>query len=473
MGRGRGWGREQACRYNRMVMRRVGRRLLGLGLIIALLGVGAAIYVYDYPRVAADLPDAARDYRAAGLPWTAADLAPNPSVRPEENAAPGLRAALAAWPQRTSSWKGETQVAYADPLGSAALQGGSVVVRIARVAPALRLVHEAVARPRLDFGRDWDLGQSAPFSERPGFKAIASTLAARAETRAAGGDDAGALADLEDACRLGVLVASEPTILSAFVGGGCETSALKGVLVCLTRAAGDPRRLEVYRDWLARPVPTIDLNRALRGELYSIVATLRNLESRDMMPDPLRLKAGDVPDLVGGARPLRRDGFPPDLRDRAYLARCLRRWTELAEATHGLTDPVDRIGQEAEWIESSHQEVMTAISFYEFTLFPIYSNLGRTNRSLTTRRALALAFADALVLHAREGRWPASVPVPDPFGEGDLKVRLDGGRFRVYSVGEDGRDDGGLAPGETAGPGPHGRDIVAVYPPISTGRKRG
>ena len=73
--------------------------------------------------------------------------------------------------------------------------------------------------------------------------------------------------------------------------------------------------------------------------------------------------------------------------------------------------------------------------------------------------------AEALTTHALTGRWPARVSGTDPFTGGPLKVRI-GKDFRVYSVGRDGKDDGGRLRRET----PKGKgatfDEVAVYPPV-------
>lgn len=77
-------------------------------------------------------------------------------------------------------------------------------------------------------------------------------------------------------------------------------------------------------------------------------------------------------------------------------------------------------------------------------------------------QAVALAFADALILHARTGRWPTTVTVTDPLGTGPLHTRFDHGRFRVWSVGRDGKNDGGFVSWK----GKRSDDLVAVYPPI-------
>jgi hypothetical protein len=57
----------------------------------------------------------------------------------------------------------------------------------------------------------------------------------------------------------------------------------------------------------------------------------------------------------------------------------------------------------------------------------------------------ALTVLDAMAARAETGAWPKQEPRQrvDVFGTARLRYVVDGGRLRVWSVGLDGRDEGG------------------------------
>ena len=57
----------------------------------------------------------------------------------------------------------------------------------------------------------------------------------------------------------------------------------------------------------------------------------------------------------------------------------------------------------------------------------------------------ALTVLDAMAAKAETGAWPKQEPRQrvDVFGTSRLRYQVEGGRLRVWSVGEDGRDEGG------------------------------
>jgi hypothetical protein len=83
-----------------------------------------------------------------------------------------------------------------------------------------------------------------------------------------------------------------------------------------------------------------------------------------------------------------------------------------------------------------------------------------------SRKAHLLAAVRVLEHRAKTGAWPttlseAGAEFEDPYDGLPLRFRLDGAGFRVWSVGEDGRDDGGLTREEANGAT---FDEVLAYP---------
>ena len=409
------------------------------------LGIGLLARRWDLGAAEGDLEAAARDYRAAGLPWTAADLArPLPKA---SDAAPLILKALDAMP------------------GRAHLTLDARSADLDRCAPALRLAHAAAKRPAADFRVDYDRGLGVKFRFASSGAADGLTLAfaARAARRATGGDDAGALADLEDARRLAGLVGSEPSVMGVLSGGACARNALSGAERCLAAAAANPVRLARYRAWIAAPLPRPDAARAWRGEVYQAVAIARNL-SREQLAGFLLPGLGIDPWRAAPVRPLRRTGLPEDPVARAFLARCLRLNAELARATHGLSDPPARVTEAAQAIRRrAARDDGLSHALDDLLFVPL--TLGGMQTQNEARRVVLLALADALAIHAKTARWPTELAPPDPYAQGPLRCRLEGEGFRIWSVGPNGKDDGGWTRLKSHHVVVRLDDIVAAYPP--------
>ena len=432
---------------------------------LVVLGVGGAYAgmrvlgtYWDFNAASSELPQAVRDYRAAGLPWTAADIDRHVAIK--DNAAPLVRRALATMPGKS-----------VDRAFDEAFPKGDADPTL--YEPALALFHEAAKLPDLDFGRDWDLGASLTSSEPRMIRRVCEALSVRAERSAAKGDDAWALSDLEDVRRLSALMGKEPSMIGARYAALCEAIADRGAQACLVQTRDRLERLALYGRWLDVPITPINLRGALRGELYSIVAMGRNLDRTGVggrfWPDSdfgCVYGRESEEDRLGQTFVPRREGLPENVRSRAYFARCLQMWTELAHRTRGLNDPLERVFAQAGEIGARYEGVKGLSHRLDPILFPVFVGFDRTNRLAQAARAVNRGFADALILHVRTGGWPTAVTVPDPLENGPLRVRFDGKRFRVWSVGPNGRDEGGRTRREADAMGKRSDDMVAACPPI-------
>lgn len=401
------------------------------------LSVGLVANRWDFGAETSDLEGAAREYRAAGLPWTAAELAV--PVSPEENAAPLLRQAIAALPPER--------------------------VELQAFAPALSLAHEAAKRPKLNLGLDLDLGFRLNAGEYSHFPRIVHGFVSRAIAKARKGDDDGALADLEDACRIGTLLRAEPLMRGIGTGERCVRRALSGAIECLAIVGERPKRLTKYQAWLARPIPFPDYGRAWRGEIYLAVAAARALDNASLfnllvLGPNLRAFRKTSP-----APPLR-EGFPEDPLVQAFMARGLRENATLARATKGLRVPLPDLIRASRAIQRRNASQKGFSHALDPILFPTFDFMEGAHPANEALRAVAIAFIDALRLHAKTGKWPEAVETPDPLGKGPLRLRQEDGRFRLYSVGRNHLDDGGRTWAETHSMHRRTDDLVAVYPPF-------
>lgn len=107
-------------------------------------------------------------------------------------------------------------------------------------------------------------------------------------------------------------------------------------------------------------------------------------------------------------------------------------------------------------------------------IMPVYEGVsGALDRSRARKRSL-LASMDVLAFHRANGRWPATLieagsDYTDPFDDKPLRYKLDGEGFRVWSVGQNGKDDGGKTNREKRG---LDFDEVVVFDPSKTAGKK-
>ena len=398
-----------------------------------------AVRYWDFGAASRELPAAVERYRADGLPFLARDLLPTP-VSPEKNAAPAIRAAMRAMPPEGTK---PTSALYDKPLA---------------------LLAAAKDRPKVDFKRDWDLGPNVLLPEYAPMKTLAKALVLRAEGAARRGDDAAALRDLVLARRIALWAGEEPTLISLLVRIAAEGIALRGAERCLVLVAKSPARIARYAAWLADAPPLPDFGDALKGETFLGVATARNLDLIGGVSAFGNLQGGEDATLleVDPAK-LRRSGVPDDVRTRGFLARHLQFWDEAYRTTDRFQAPPEAIGRRLD-VMSARIEGEKGLSYVLLRiLVPVFGQAGEAVVALKARRAVDAAFAEALGVHARTGVWPASVSGSDPFTGGPLRVRAGKG-FRVWSVGRDRKDDGGLLRSERPKGTKGTFDEGAVYP---------
>ena len=433
---------------------------IGLGALLAVAALGifglyrvATIY-WDFGGAAGELPAAVAEYRAKGLPFVASDLFPTP-VPKGENAVPAIRAAIAALPKNTN----DLAKAQREPEENAD-------ATLARYTKPLALAAAARNRERVDFGRDWDLGPNVLFPEYAGLKSLAKAAALRAARLARKGDDDDALRDLSLVRRLGFWVGGEPTLIGLLVRLAIEAIALNAAERCLVTAVKAPARIARYEAWLRDAPAPPSFGDALRGEMFLGVATVRNLDLLGGVDAFGRLPDGDgvEPPPLDPAR-LRRSGVPEGTKERAFLMRHLRYWTRAFDETDGLKASPEKIGAQLDRSYKALEEKKGLSYVLLRILVPVFSQAGTAVVNLSAKRAVEAGFAEALGVHARTGRWPASVSGVDPFTGGPLHVRS-GKNFRVWSVGRDRKDDGGILRREAPKKSGATFDEVAAYPPV-------
>jgi hypothetical protein len=460
--------------------------LIALGVVGALLlglcGVGGWLLfrVYDYPVVALRHEAAEAAAREAGLPWTAADLRPPEPVPAAQNAASdflALHQAVERVRQNPAARARERDHASRDP---------QVLARYLRDhAATLAAAERMAAKPKLAMNRDWDLGPALLFPEYASLRTAGRVLQARASLRIIRGDLPGAFEDTTRIRRLARLAAEEPLIVGLLVGIALHGIANASEELLAAAWARQPRRLVALDAAIRRHGPPTGLLQALGGEFYFSLTVLRNADRYGGLETVLRASKNRAPDPAD----LRRDGWPPGVRERAVMVRVVEAWT-------GAWPELRRHAGD----QARQEAVLRAVEERAEEGPGRSSALAREALLLSPASALAIAHAQArdgalrgliaaLRSWAATGRWPATLAAAgfdetDPFGRRYV-LRAAGGTALVYSLGSDGQDDGGvtLAEARRARPGAEAQrgapeageryDIPARFPPAPARRPGG
>jgi hypothetical protein len=448
----------------------------------------------DIAAAAAALPAAIEAYRREGLPWTAADLQPKPPIPDAENAAPPLRQAVDAIDWR--EW-GVDSMAVAVRAGF----DEDVQEVVSSYRPMLNLLYRAVQKPRYWYWRDYDQGPALLLPEYPEFKLMIRALVFTAEFDALHGKVEESVRELETARRLSNLFARESGPL---VGALVQFACAAIVFAAEERILAIPSLQHADRAKLAeecmKPTDVSHIASCLSVEAFFPILLLRR--SRPIDPRHAteaewnRFMGADTDGHIVGDptlywKPAAASALvPDDLASRASLTRILQFWTETARRARvlpnirELTKEMDaRIaaivpgepGSGGPGQANPGQGAPRAVGasyLFLFRVAPIFRNSGEAEMRTVAAERCARALAFALAERDRTGKFPLDAeryptPMQDPFG-GTLKIKLTADGVRIYSVGPDGVDNGGIARRELADKSAEsGYDIVASYPPLT------
>ncbi|MFM9009881.1 MAG: hypothetical protein ACKON8_03125 [Planctomycetota bacterium] len=378
-----------------------------------------------------------------------------PIVTDDENAAPlHLQAGAAI----TADKEFDAEASPLDPEGDVMRE--EVTVFLARHAATLDLVRRAADRGICRFARDWSRPPiDLVFSEVLTLRNEGRLLALAARRAAAEERHADALADVFRIGRLGHHAAAEPFLVSYLMGNALESIAWRELADLLPQLGPDDAPLldsTHVRDLVGRP---LDLLPALYGEeAFGLAAFAGFADGRATPSEILGSDQGDgVPAGFGVEPGFRVFHLPGDL---AGYRRMMHAFQQLA-ADRELSANHAETRRRAEALEKSLVDHPPGV-LSRLVVPAITSVFQARARSEALHRAAAVLVAatrqrlesGGLPLEpAAFGTTPPFVLPTDPFAEGNkplLMKRSDAGLV-TYSVGPDGKDDGGPAPrGEEA-----------------------
>ncbi len=320
-------------------------------------------------------------------------------------------------------------------------------------APALSLLHQGFQFPYQD---PPVLSFSATFPHLYKMRQLARFLSLDGQVKAAHGDWSGAVSADLDAVQFGETLPHGGPLIGLLVGVGCQSIGRKHAWEAVPHLSGleaqaAARRLESIR---TDHVPLAD---TLREEKRGTQASLRELMAR---PDWSHTLAPAIGGTTSANSPAwAQQGFS------AYL-QLLGKRRILATNAQWMDQAITQVRQPYAAHPAPPPLPKDLVSQI---LLPVYSRVRLYEVSSDTQNALLVTML-ALQAYQQDHRaYPATLAAlvpgylkavpPDPFAlSGPLRYKLVGAKYVLYSVGPDGKDDGGKAIFDTTQPAPSPTD---------------
>lgn len=438
------------------------------GLVILFLCSGFGVVflqVFDFPIVASRAGQIERVYRNEGLPWTQEDI--QRKVAPTDNADPEFLSRLGSGKPlvvngKDSYMEVEGALAIGDYAGAGRILDG--------LAPEIKLFEKASQAKAISFDKDWDQGSFVLFPEFAQIKTGVKLLTYRAEVRAHTGDLDGALLDLRRAYRIGNLVGQEPTLIGALVGIACQAISVRGCERVAALKPNDAAWIAGVRREVSAWKTEIGLGSMLTGEPYMGIATIRNLQDKDLFLRGDMFESGDFSPV---ANPMR-SGFGSGPIRTAYQVRWMEYCVEMKRALDrnpdnawSATMEAHRVGDRM--IKKGHM----SDAILEIML-GVYTQAGYAVEKNNRLPQLSEAVLAAAEHKAKTGKWPTTWaeigmdPVLDPVTGKPALIKSNSERIVIYFVGPDGVDAGGI---EDKNGFKAGDDFTVLFPPKPYSKK--
>ncbi len=410
---------------------------------------------------------AAAAYQAEGLPWVANDLAPRPPVRPDENAAEFILAAAKSPESKPFDKDYPTMLKLAD--GD---QWAKVDDSLKKYQSLLDFGVSAATRLRVDFGRDYDYGAYLQFPEFASTKRLVRALTMRAQIEAQRGNANACVADLTSAFRVADLLRDDSTTIGLLVHIADQAISLDGVRRSASFLKDDPAVLARLNSLVVQFNHSPDFKNALRGEMYMGLASLRNMDEHghnQAQSDTRSSEGTDSDERPINPAKLIRTGLPTSFFIRAFAARDLEVWTEASRKMNLHRHDPDAMAKDTQVIADRMAKHPKVSEILLSALFPVYLEMGSAIKRVAAAGNVTQALIASLEYRGRTGALPSRLKdLPgdwiDPFTGTSLRVKNVAGSFRIYSVGRNRKDDGGLDKDETVGK--KSDDVVAAFPPL-------
>ena len=399
---------------------------------VPLLCCGGGAYLLtrkvDYLQESARLDEMMTLAKADGLPMTRGEVEPEP-IPDERNAQFVYQDLMKNWPK--SAPKTEVENQFRDLANN--------TNRYPEFDPIIAKLEK---RPLLKLNKDWDIGHYVLFPELEQAKRLAKIIALQAVAEARKGNSNFVQQRLRLMYTMSDSHRTRSHIIPYLVGIAQRGIADNTALQCVVATKGNLAIVKAVRSVLGEPRAAVALTNPLRGEYYFGLALMRNIKSSRS----IHSEQGEE-ELPAWTKNPQRSGNPNNTIMRGSLAAFTRHMLEYRRLIKNSPDSKD-LGTQLiayeESIPSTAANLMTAI------ILPVYGQAIDANRKSEIRPRIAEQAINLYLWCKANGRAPksaseAGITFHDPYSNKPLGTVLRKGKLHLYSVGVNGKDEGGPA----------------------------
>jgi hypothetical protein len=439
-------------------MRRANKIAVGsvLGVGAVFLCGGFAMMYGQFGRFASQRDAEYAAARAEGLPLEPADLAR--SVAAEKNAAPVYLAAIKRL--EDPSLKDERKlISDADLRGATigALEGAEA--GLATFAPTLSEIERAAERPECAFDRNWKLGPNLLLPEYTHMKAFSKMFAARAELASLKGDWRSALRDVRTGYRLARHTGQDPILIGMLVEVAQESIAHHAFMRVMSDHGDNPEFLREAARVQSEVGALPNFRHAMGGEVIFGRTAIPMIDGHQAFTSS----------STSPSEPMffERAFFQSKPVQGAFETKLLQFWRETYRDL-----PKDPADWEGTVKVMQRQEIRIAAdespaNWANQYLMPVFTQAATAVGKVIAQRNMEATAVRLLTYRAENGAFPKALPKEwgeqalDPFSGKALMYKPEKNGFRLWSFGEDRKDNGGQTSSMTGG---NAYDFVVTYP---------
>lgn len=428
-------------------------------------GIGFFVLSKQISNIGSQAPAEVTKLRAMGVQTEPADLNPDVPVDDAKNAAPIYQSLAYQLEALQDDPTKKDLVKLLDTFSVSQNATGE----LPRVLQALQ-THQPLfleadklgAKSGYDLKRDYTKGFALLFPEFASMKRLAKWQCSRARAQWMSADRDGALKTLRNAYQIGNHLDTDEFLIGHLVYLATQAICHRTLEGFLTDARNDPAMLGKFKALLAGIPAQGNLRRSLGGEVVLGrvgIRTIRGVNSLSSMAN-----TGGAP-ANNGMEWLDRLLMNASVQ-RMYEAKYLEAWRKAFERMP--KDQEDWTGLKAA-MEETTAKIDRDRSFENILnriLFPVFGDAVDASANQVAERRLAKLSIELLLM--RQKGLPKDLSsfgklAIDPFTGKSMLYKREGRAFKIWSVGPDRVDQGGVARKPGSGSGNEGIDLVMGY----------
>jgi hypothetical protein len=435
---------------------------LGCGIFALLCcggGATAVLQVVDFPIVANRADAVVKDYRAAGLPWEQGDL--KTELPDEENGASEFLAAVGKDGKNFGTGIKDAEDAIR---GQDWKKAKIALSSKSELTAALR---RASLKKGFDFHRDWDQGARLYFPEFASVKSSVKMLSYEAQVYAREGNLEMALADVRAGYRLGTMASKEPSLIGMLVGIASHSIALNGALKIAAARKGDAAWVRRVREEIEGWQCEVDFRRAMDGEAYMGLSTIRNLKGNPV--NSVRSLTGSGSSFEDGMNDdahLVRTGLPKGMIKTAFAVRHMEAHLYFRKKIVESEGDFIQVSEELDhYVKKFDDPPLKSSQLLNMIMFPVFQQAAVAASLDQFKLDASIGVLRAQEFKLKRGAAPKGFDdlgfeVIDPVMKTRSTYRVVGDEISIYSFGKNKVDDGGDKVKTKSGD-----DVTIFFPP--------